>query len=141
MATHSGADVRPSTLERLADISPAWIEGVLRAAGLDGLSVSAVALEPIGAGNSSETMRVLIDYHSNSTDAPSSVVCKFHPDEDDVRMGMAAGGTFDREIGSVRAIDARKACRIPKPYFLALEAIVVRHFCRVSPTKWRNLSA
>ena len=119
MATHSGPDGRPPALKRIADISPGWIEDVLRASGLGSVAVSAVELEPIGAGNASDTKRVLIDYAEHALGAPTSLVCKFHPDDDQRRMGMEAGGTFDREIGSFRAIAARDACRIPLAYLLA----------------------
>lgn len=119
MATHSGPEGRPPALKRLADISPGWIEDVLHASGLADVSVSAVELEPIGAGNASDTKRVLIEYAALPPGAPTSLVCKFHPDDEAGRMGMAAGGTFDREIGSFRAIAARDACRIPRAYLLA----------------------
>ena len=91
---------------------------VLGACGIHTPAVTRVELQPVGAGNASDTRRVLISYDAEAIDAPESLICKFHPNTEAQRLGMAADGTFAREIGSYRAIGERNACQVPTPYLL-----------------------
>lgn len=119
MAMTSGAETPLPMLERLEDISPEWLENVLAESGISDAPVAGIELQAIGAGNASDTQRILISYDGETLGAPASLICKFHPSQEQERMSAAALGTFAREIGSYSVINEDKTCRIPKPYLLA----------------------
>lgn len=119
MAMTSGVETPLPMLERLDDISPDWLENVLAESGFSNTPVAGIELQAIGAGNASDTQRVLIRYDGETLDAPTSLICKFHPSQEAERISAAALGTFVREIGSYSVINECDACSIPKPYLLA----------------------
>lgn len=119
MAMNSGAETPLPVLERLEHISPQWLQAVLAESGCSDAAVTSIEFQDIGAGNASDTQRVLISYDRDTRDAPNSLICKFHPSQEEQRVSASAIGTFSREIGSYAVIDERNACRIPKPYLLA----------------------
>ena len=83
-----------------ADITPAWVEGVLRGSGAleDGVSVTGVALERIGEGVGilSIIQRVRPTY-SGSTTAPASFVVKYPTDDAGQRFTADALAFYIRE--------------------------------------------
>ena len=121
MAMISGAESTLHMLERLEDVSPEWLQAVLAESGYGDAAVASIEFQTIGAGNASDTQRLLIRYDGETLDAPASLICKFHPSHEEARGSAAALGTFAREICSYSAISERKSCRIPKPYLLAYD--------------------
>ena len=121
MAMTSGADTNLPMLERVADITPAWLTRILTESSLSNAQVADIELQAIGAGNASDTRRIIIRSRKDRADAPTSLICKFHPAQEEQRLGAAALGTFAREAGSYAMIKERKACRIPQPYLLAYD--------------------
>ena len=83
-----------------ADITPAWVEGVLRGSGAleDGVSVTGVALERIGEGVGilSIIQRVRPTY-SAATSAPASFVVKYPTDDAGQRFTADALAFYIRE--------------------------------------------
>lgn len=111
--------VEPHLLDTVAQIDAAWIQSVLRYAGIPGADVTAVSSAPIGAGNVSDTVRVEIDYAGPAGDAPSSLVVKLKPSDPAVHAHGLRSGAYHREIGAYVDISERHACRIPLKYWVA----------------------
>lgn len=107
----------PVYLDLVTDIDGAWIQSVLRHAGID-VQVAAIRTEPIGAGNVSDTVRVEIDYVTGSPVGPPAVVVKLRPSDRDVHAHGLRSGAYHREIGAYRDIGAREACRIPQCFWV-----------------------
>jgi tRNA A-37 threonylcarbamoyl transferase component Bud32 len=119
MAMTSGAETPLPMLARLDDISPEWLQAMLAESGFSDAPVASIEFQAIGAGNASDTQRILISYDGGRLDAPASLICKFHPCQEEERISAAALGTFAREIGSYSVINESKTCKIPTPYLLA----------------------
>lgn len=83
------------------DVTPAWLEAVLRAANAleDGVSVESLVAERVGEGVGilSIILRVTPSY-SGPTSAPSSLVVKFPTDDPGQRFTADALGFYRREV-------------------------------------------
>ena len=108
----------PKLIDTTDDITAPWLEEVLGHAGHD-TSIASIAIEPIGAGNVSDTVRVSIAYARQCPGAPSAVVIKLRPRDPDVHAHGLRSGAYHREIGAYVDISARNACRIPLKYWVA----------------------
>jgi hypothetical protein len=111
--------VEPRLLDTVSEIDAAWIQSVLRYAGIPGADVTAVASAPIGAGNVSDTVRVDIEYARQRGDAPTSLVVKLKPSDPGVHAHGLRSGAYHREIGAYVDISERHACRIPLKYWVS----------------------
>lgn len=109
----------PAVIDGTAQITPAWVQSVLRHSGLPDAMVRAVSAEPIGAGNVSDCVRVAITYDDAPGGAPSSVVVKLKPSDPGAHAHGLRSGAYHREIGAFRAIAERRAGRIPLTYWVA----------------------
>ena len=63
----------PAVIDGTAQITPAWVQSVLRHSGLPDAMVRAVSAEPIGAGNVSDCVRVAITYDAAPGGAPAEI--------------------------------------------------------------------
>lgn len=99
------------TLDSLAQIDAAWLESVLHAAG-HAMRVHGFALEPIGAGNVSDTARIVLDA---SGEGPRSLVAKFRPQSDIAHAHGIGSGAYRCEVGAYRLFAAQQdGCRTPR---------------------------
>lgn len=110
--------VEPRLLDTVAEIDSAWIQSVLRYAGIPGVDVASVSAAPIGAGNVSDTVRVAIEYSGAAGEAPKSLVVKLKPSDPGVHAHGLRSGAYHREIGAYVDISERHACRIPLKYWV-----------------------
>ncbi len=109
----------PSVIVSTGEITPAWMQSVLRSSGLPDVVVTGVAHSPVGAGNVSDCVRVELAYDGERGDAPASVVVKLRPSDPGAHQHGLNSGAYHREIGAFRAIGERHACRIPTAYWVA----------------------
>ena len=108
----------PQLIDTVGEIDAAWIQSVLRHSGIPDAEVTGVTVQPIGAGNVSDTVRVAIEYDGEPGDAPSAVVVKLRPSDPGVHAHGLRSGAYHREIGAYRTISERHACRIPLKYWV-----------------------
>jgi hypothetical protein len=106
------------------DITPTWVEGVMRGSGNleDGVTVTSVATERIGEGVGilSILQRVTPTY-SGATKAPKSIVVKY-PTDDQVQRGTAdALALYSREILFYRDCAPSAPFKTAKCYGQAIE--------------------
>ena len=103
----------PRFLDRTDRIDVEWLGAVFaRSAGRD-VEISNLALQPIGAGNVSDTVRVTFD-HDVDEGFPGSLVCKFSASDETAHAHGIASGSYAREVESYRMLaEQRHVCRIP----------------------------
>ena len=102
-------------LDSLPQIDAAWLESVLHAAG-HAMRVDGFVLEPIGAGNVSDTARIVLDA---SGEGPRSLVAKFRPTSDAAHAHGVASGAYRCEAGAYRLFAAQgDGCRTPRILWL-----------------------
>ncbi|HYB90970.1 MAG TPA: aminoglycoside phosphotransferase family protein [Candidatus Binataceae bacterium] len=112
----------PALLSSVDEIDRTWMQSVFAQAQVAVPRIAKVAIEPIGHGNMSETVRVELAYDSEPGDAPRSVVCKFHA-RDVHRMEMAAlFGPYRREAGSYALLGPQPPLRVPRLYHAEVSA-------------------
>lgn len=101
---------QPALLGTLNEIDSGWLDDVLLAAGYTA-RVRNFNVEPIGAGNVSDTARIEIDADG---DAPPSVVVKFRPADEALHAHGVGSGAYFRETGAYRLLTAVEGgCRTP----------------------------
>jgi thiamine kinase-like enzyme len=106
----------PRLLESLGEIDSPWLEQVLRAAGHH-LSLTGFSIEPIGAGNVSDTARIVLEHQGMG---PRSVVAKFRPSLDELHAHGVGSCAYTIEAGAYRLLAGRAdGCRIPELLWLA----------------------
>ena len=109
--------VIPNLLSSIDQISPHWLQSVLGEAGKTVPAISNVRSEPIGAGNSGITVKVLIEYEKPGSEAPASVVCKFHSDDEKRSEPVKAAGVFLTESNAQKLLAEHSEAAIPECYF------------------------
>lgn len=106
-----------------ADITPAWVEGVLRGSGNleDGVSVTDVSLQRIGEGvGILSILQRIVPTFSGSTSAPKSMVVKYPTDDPGQRFTADALTLYIRELIFYRDIAPTAPFRTPKCYAQAI---------------------
>jgi hypothetical protein len=102
-------------LDSLSQIDAPWLEAMLRAAG-HAMRVHGFALEPIGAGNVSDTARIVLDA---TGEGPRSLVAKFRPMSDTAHAHGVGSGAYRCEAGAYRLFAAQEdGCRTPRILWL-----------------------
>lgn len=97
-------------LDSLKEIDEPWLEQVLRGAGYDA-SIKGFRLEPIGAGNVSDTARIVIEAEGN---APPSVVAKFRPASEEAHTHGMGSKAYSIEAGTYELFQGvSDGCRTP----------------------------
>lgn len=105
------------------DITPAWVEGILRRGGHleDGVSVSGVDLERIGEGvGILSIIQKIIPTYSGPTAAPKSLVVKYPTDDPGQRFTADALTFYVREIVFYRDIAPGAPFRTARCYAQAI---------------------
>lgn len=106
---------RVPLLDSLSQIDAAWLDAMLHAAG-HAMRVHHFALEPIGAGNVSDTARIVLDA---SGEGPRSLVAKFRPMSDAVHAHGIGSGAYRCEAGAYRLFATQDdGCRTPRILWL-----------------------
>lgn len=109
----------PRLLESTEDITLEWLEAVLRVGGAPGVRVQSFTVEPIGAGNVSDTVRIDLSLSDAGDNDPRSIVCKFRPSLDLAHAHGVASGAYRCEAGAYRLLrSVSGACRIPRALWL-----------------------
>jgi len=106
------------------DITPTWVEGVMRGSGNleDGVTVTSVSTERIGEGvGILSILQRVIPTYSGATKAPKSIVVKY-PTDDPVQRGTAdALALYSREILFYRDCAPSAPFKTAKCYGQAIE--------------------
>ena len=107
------------------DITPTWVEGVMRGSGNleDGVTVTSVSTERIGEGvGILSILQRVIPTYSGATKAPKSIVVKY-PTDDPVQRGTAdALALYSREILFYRDCAPSAPFKTAKCYGQAIES-------------------
>ena len=107
------------------DITPTWVEGVMRGSGNleDGVTVTSVSTERIGEGvGILSILQRVIPTYSGATKAPKSIVVKY-PTDDQVQRGTAdALALYSREILFYRDCAPSAPFKTAKCYGQAIES-------------------
>ena len=109
--------VIPNRLSSIDQISPHWLQSVFSESGKTVPAIRNVRTEPIGAGNSGITVKVLIEYENPGFEAPGSVVCKFHSDDETRSESVKAAGVFLTESNAQKLLAEHSEASIPECYF------------------------
>jgi hypothetical protein len=108
----------PRLLDHRDEVDAGWLTQVLNIAGHRDARVASFALQPIGAGNVSDTFRVALEYEA-PTSAPASLICKFRCSDDAAHVHGVGSGSYLREVESYRALLGRPdVCRIPDVFWV-----------------------
>ncbi|HEX7821118.1 MAG TPA: phosphotransferase [Sphingobium sp.] len=115
----------PALLERVEDIVPAWMDAVLRGAGVAAPPLRAVRAEPVGHGTTSVVCRLHLDYAGKGAGAraisPATLIAKFpRGKQDGLAVDPVVAG-FAREVAAYRHFGAAAPCRIPRCYLAAVD--------------------
>jgi hypothetical protein len=101
-----------------AEITPAWLTEVLRAAGHD-VTISAVTTEPVGTGQMAHNERFTLRYAGDPGDAPTTLVGKFPSPNAESRVAGAAGG-YRNEVCFYNDLAEGLAVRTPHCWYGAV---------------------
>jgi len=113
--------IEPAVVADPADLTPDWLTGVLRAAGLD-VRVRGLRHRAIGTGQMAHAERIELDYQGPTpADAPSTLVGKFPSPRPESRASGARGG-YRAETRFYTDLAARLAIRTPRCHYGALSA-------------------
>lgn len=110
----------PATPQTIGEISPAWIEEVLRSARVIGAErVKSIETRPIGAGQGflSSMAVVSITYDEAVTQGPASVVVKLEPAAGTFRDTERETKAFAREVNFYRAVAPQLDVRVPRVFY------------------------
>ena len=110
----------PNLLSSIGQISPQWLQAIFEEARIAHPAMRSVRTLPIGAGNTGETVQLIIDYESDNHAAPSSVICKFHPADPTRAELLKSMGTFVLEANAQKLLAERSEAAIPKCYFVGV---------------------
>jgi hypothetical protein len=109
--------------QKIEDLTPEWVDAVLRAAGVAMTGrVARVQATIIGVeiGFLSCTARVALTYDGERGQAPESVVVKLEPSADVYRTTERGLKAFEREIRFYRDVAPRVRMRLPRIFHAAL---------------------
>jgi hypothetical protein len=109
-----------STPQTIAEITPAWIDQVLRSAGaISAEGVASVETRPIGEGQGflSSMAVVAIRYDRDAAGAPSGVVVKLEPAAGTFRDTERETKAFAREVDFYRDVASVIDVRVPRVYY------------------------
>ena len=110
----------PELLSSIDQIDTSWLQSVLVTAGIEAPAISSFEFHPLGAGNTGVTVKVILGYETADTDAPKSVVCKFHPPDKERLERIKAAGVFQIETGAQKLLADHCEAAIPDCYFVAV---------------------
>ncbi len=112
----------PTLLRFAADVTPDWLTGVLRGAGLvpTGGHVTALSRAPIGTGQMADTTRFTLQYDEDAA-GPPSVVGKFASADDQSRATGLALRAYEIEVRFYREVAALVGARVPDAYAAEIE--------------------
>lgn len=97
-------------------ISPSWLTGELREAGLIGdAEITALSWRPIGAGNVGDSARFTLAYDRKGP-WPSTIAGKFPASDETSRATAAAFGVYAKEVNFYREVAPKLRTRTPQAY-------------------------
>jgi hypothetical protein len=106
-----------------ADITPAWLTDVLRAAGtLRRSTVVDVGLELIGRGQVGDCHKLVLTYDEHEVGAPESLIAKHAAEDPGSRAFAKAHGLYSTEVHFYQDIAPSLAMRTPATHFAGIEA-------------------
>jgi hypothetical protein len=109
------------------EITPEWFTQVLRAAGvLESREVTAFEYEQIGTGLVGQNVRFSLEYSSEETGAPRTLIGKFPSPEPQSRQTAKALRTYEREVRFYLDLACTVDIRTPRCYSGALSEDIER---------------
>ena len=105
----------PEIVDDPKDLTPAWVESALRAAGHE-VQVRAIRTEPVGTGQMAHNERIFIDYGEPAPGSPNTLVGKFPSPSEESRAAGASGG-YKSEVFFYRDLASQLTIRVPDCYY------------------------
>jgi hypothetical protein len=100
------------------DVTPAWLDGVLRASGASaGARVAGASATVVGTGQMGTSVRYVLGYDGDASRAPRSVVCKFASSDPTSRSTGLTLRTYEVEVAFYRDVARTVDMRIPACHF------------------------
>ena len=87
---------------------------------MDVPAISKVQIAPLGAGNTGTTVKASLEYETEDSKAPKSVVCKFHPADQTHIEAIKSAGVFLTEANVQKLFSEHCEAAIPDCYFVAV---------------------
>lgn len=112
----------PGLLSSVDHINANWLQSVFSKAGRDLPTIANVRVEPLGHGNTGNTVRAILEYETATDETvPGSVVCKFHPTAPEVFEATRQAGIFVREANALKLLAHGSEASIPELYFVDVD--------------------
>lgn len=99
-------------------ITPAWLETLVRAAGVDA-TIDSLTVEPVGTGQLGDTVRISPCYRSGA--GPATIIGKFAATSADSRAIASHWRLYEREVGFYRDLAASARIATPRCFGAALD--------------------
>ncbi|MEH3038403.1 MAG: phosphotransferase [Sphingomonas adhaesiva] len=107
-----------AALPRPDTVTPEWLAARLG----PGVTITALAMQPVGTGQLGDTARFTPTYAPGSAPAPATIIGKFAAADPDSRAVAAAWRLYEREVGFYRHLAADAAIATPRCYGAAFDA-------------------
>ncbi len=101
-------------------VDASWLTACLRRAGHDA-SVASFSQAPIGTGQIGKCLRYQLEYASNRSGAPKTLVGKFAADDPDSRMAGVQFGNFIKEVSFYQSLQSRLSIATPRCYYADID--------------------
>lgn len=109
----------PTLISSANQIDAAWLQAVFTEAGQELPTIRNARAEPLGNGNTGDTVKVIIEYDSAApASAPASVVCKFHPTVPEIFEATKQNCVFAIEANALKLLAKGTDAAIPELYFV-----------------------
>lgn len=102
------------------DVDAAWLTACLRRAGHD-VNVASFEQTPIGTGQIGKCLRYRLEYASNRSGAPGTLVGKFAADDADSRVAGVQFGNFIKEVSFYQSLQSRLSIATPRCYYADID--------------------
>ena len=104
------------------EITPPWVESVLQR-DLPGCRVASIDITRIGEGVGflGELARISIEYGSDPSNAPSSIIAKIATQVAEPRALAVGMGFYEREVSFYRDLAHQAGARVPHSYYSRLQ--------------------
>lgn len=103
-------------------VDASWLTACLRRAGHD-VNVSSFRQSPIGTGQIGKCLRYELEYASNRSGAPTTLVGKFAADDPDSRVAGVQFGNFIKEVSFYQSLQSRLSIVTPRCYYADIEGV------------------
>lgn len=112
----------PAMVSRVADITPTWLTGALRAAGaITSGTVTSAEGQRVGMGQVAHCIRLTLEYDVEEPGAPRSLIAKIPSTDQVSRAAAAQEKSYAREVNIYREVVPTLDVTVPRCYFVDID--------------------